>query len=159
MGSMYERTENMNRGTTFQSASGWLFPSQGTTPGTGGLNFTYSGGYTGLPLVYDTWAGSNPPALTFEVMRPEYILITVKGKSVGAETGNLVFNFAGRCAESDPWTTVPVKTVTLTLTGATLAVKSEEFLVKGFAELKLINITTTCVTSLEAINCKISWKI
>jgi hypothetical protein len=162
--SIYERTES-TRGVT---SGGWLFPNQEKNTGTieepvmvptGGLIATYSAGYDILPLTYDTWAASNPPAMMLEVLRPEYALLIVKATGTAAETGNLVFNFVGRCHETDPWPTKTNFTITLTLSGATTVVNVADYLVKGFAEIKLVNITTTCTTTLEGINCKISWKI
>lgn len=150
MASWYEKTDSSVGALT----GGWLFPSEGTAPGTGGLNLEIG---VDTPLIYATYIGTDSPVI-FGVMRPEYLLFTVKGKAVAAETGTVTFNFLGRCGEDDPWPTSATFSVVLTLTGATLAVKNVEQIVKAYSEIKLLSITTTATENLEGVNCKVSWK-
>lgn len=151
MASWYERTDSSVGALT----GGWLFESQGTAPGTGGLNLEIG---VDTPLDYDTYIGVGSPVI-FGVMRPEYVLFTVRGKAVAAETGTVTFNFVGRCDESDPWPTVTTFTITLTLAGTVLQVKNAEQLLKAYSEIKLQSITTTATENMEGVNCKVSWKI
>lgn len=166
MSSIYEKTES-SRGVI---DGGWMFPDQSRNDGTegepiwvptGGLIATYdTDHYDILPMTYATWAGTNPPLITFKVMRPTEIQFVAKAFASAATTGTITFKLTGRVDESDPWSTDTEFTVALTLNGTTPVVTYVEQSVKAWAEIKLVSIETTSTAAmLEGINLKVSWKV
>lgn len=94
-----------------------------------------------------------------KLMRPEYVLITMKATGAGATTALVDFNWIARADESDPWPTVATFTTQLTLDGTNAVVAVSPQLIKSYAEIKLLSIKNNAAVTVNLINCRISWKV